>query len=245
MTRNAAAFDPALDDVFSRIASRYDRLCDVFSLMQHRRWKSAMAEHIHRNAHGVVLDVASGTGDIPARLVRRLSATPEPSRIERIIVSDLCPVMLDVARMKIDDAPVSVDVRILDAHDLTPIPDGSIDTYSISFGMKICDRDRLLAEAFRVLRPGGSLCCLEAARIPFEPLHQAYLAYMNWCLPIMARLATGGDRSAYDYLLKGLNDFPAPRAFASELEDRGFIDVRFRAMSFGIVAFHWARRPEA
>jgi len=176
MTRNAAAFDPTVDDVFSRIAGRYDRLCDVFSLMQHRRWKSAMANHIHANAHGVVLDVASGTGDIPARLVKRLNAAPEPSRIKRIIVSDLCPAMLDLARPKLVDAPVSIDVRTLDAHDLAAVPDGSIDTYSISFGMKICDRDRLLAEALRVLRPGGSLCCLEAARIPFEPLHQAYLA---------------------------------------------------------------------
>ena len=85
---NAAAFDPARDNVFARIAGRYDRLCDLFSLRIHRLWKSEMAAAIASHPGAVVLDAASGTGDIPLRVMRRLckgnrARTPERSRMGR------------------------------------------------------------------------------------------------------------------------------------------------------------------
>jgi len=231
---NAAEFDPVADDVFARIAGRYDRLCDTFSLFAHRLWKSRIAELIDREDAAVVLDVASGTGDIPLRLLRR-----RPH--QQILVTDICPQMLSQAEQKLD-ARSSVKFRLLDAHRLD-LPDESVDLYSISFGMKICDRARVVSEAYRVLRPGGVFFCLEAARIPFEPLHQAYLAYMNWCLPFIARLATGGDASAYNYLLRGIHDFPDQRTFAAELTQRGFHDVTYENLTLGIVAIHRAVKP--
>ncbi len=123
------------------------------------------------------------------------------------------------------------------------LPDASVDTYSISFGMKICDRARVMGEAFRVLRPGGVFYCLEAARIPIEPLHCAYLLYMDWCLPLIARIATGGDASAYNYLLRGVHDFPRQREFASELAAIGFEDITFENLTLGIVAIHRGVKP--
>ncbi len=68
---NAAAFDPIADDVFARIAGRYDRLCDIFSLFAHRLWKARIAELMAREEAVLALDVASGTGDIAVRLLRR------------------------------------------------------------------------------------------------------------------------------------------------------------------------------
>lgn len=229
---NAAAFDPTADDVFSRIAGRYDRLCDIFSLFAHRIWKARIAELMAQEEASLALDVASGTGDIPVRLLRRKARPP------RILVTDICPQMLAQAERKIA-GKAGVELRQLDAHRLD-LPDSSIDLYSISFGMKICDRARVVSEAYRVLRPGGVFFCLEAARIPFEPLHQMYLAYMNWCLPFIARIATGGDASAYNYLLRGIHDFPDQRAFAAELGEQGFQDVSFENLTFGIVAIHRA-----
>ncbi len=232
---NAAAFDPAADDVFARIAGRYDRLCDIFSLMAHRLWKSRMAARMAGETGRLALDVASGTGDIPFRLLRRSGG---PSRI---LVSDICPQMLAQARKKLDGAE-RFELCQLDAHSLD-VEDASIDIYSISFGMKICDRARVLDEAYRVLKPGGVFYCLEAARIPFEPLHQLYLIYMNWCLPLIARLATSGDRSAYDYLLRGVHEFPRQAVFAEELRSKGFENVSFESLTFGIVAIHRGVKP--
>lgn len=234
---NAAAFDPLADDVFGRIASRYDRLCDVFSVFAHRLWKARMATLLAMESSAIALDVASGTGDIPLRLLRH---SPGPARI---MVTDISAPMLAEARRKLADDP-RVELRILDAHALD-LPDASVDTYSISFGMKICDRARVMREAFRVLKPGGAFYCLEAARIPFEPLHRAYLLYMDWCLPLIARIATGGDSSAYNYLLRGVHEFPRQRDFAAELRGQGFRDVTYENLTLGIVAIHRGVKPQA
>ncbi len=95
----------------------------------------------------------------------------------------------------------------------------------------------------RVLRPGGALFCLEAARIPNGFLHAAYLNYMDWCLPVIGRLAANGDPAAYRYLLVGIHDFPSQTEFADEIRDNGFEAVSFENMTFGIVALHTARKP--
>lgn len=232
---NAAGFDPAADDVFARIAGRYDVLCDIFSLFAHRLWKARIAARIAAENGALALDVASGTGDIPVRLLRRRGGPG------KILVTDICPQMLAQAAKKLEGAD-RIELRRLDAHDLA-LPDASVDTYSISFGMKICRRARVLAEAHRVLKPGGVFYCLEAARIPFEPLHQAYLLYMDWCLPLIARIATSGDRSAYNYLLRGVHEFPRQTEFADELERQGFESVSYENLTFGIVAIHRGVKP--
>ena len=237
--QNAAAFSPEADNVFARIAGRYDRLCDIFSLFAHRLWKRRMAARMDAGPVSVILDVASGTGDIPLRFLSRMGGRAD---VPKILVTDLCPEMLAFARKKLAKFPDGVDFAIANAHDLGEIASGSVDVYSISFGMKICDRHRVVAEAFRVLRPGGVFLCLEAARIPVEWLHFAYLKYMDWCLPVIARLATR-DPSTYDYLLRGIHDFPSPQRFADEIEAHGFTDVSYENMTLGIVALHRAVKP--
>jgi demethylmenaquinone methyltransferase / 2-methoxy-6-polyprenyl-1,4-benzoquinol methylase len=74
-------------------------------------------------------------------------------------------------------------------------------------------------------------------------LHAAYLAYMSVCMPVLGWLATGGDASAYRYLLQGIRDFPAAEEFAQEILGHGFEAVRFRRLSLGIVAIHVAQKP--
>lgn len=233
---NAAVFVPQADNVFARIAGRYDRLCDVFRLGIHRLWKAHMARHMAAHDGAIVFDAASGTGDIPLRLMRR------GSRAREIWVTDLCPEMLAIAETKLRGHP-QVRMCVRDAERLVEVADGAVDLYSISFGMKIVDRARTVAEAFRVLKPGGTFFCLEAARVPVPLIHAAYLRYMDWCLPLIGWIASRGDRSTYGYLLRGVHEFPEQRVFAAELEAAGFTDVRYRNLTFGIVALHEARKP--
>jgi ubiquinone/menaquinone biosynthesis methyltransferase len=238
---NAASFDAVHDDVFSRIAARYDFLCDLFSLCIHRRWKTRMAHRILAAPWKQMLDVAAGTGHIALRVIGQLDA----GEGRACIVSDICPAMLDVAKRRAGPLADAIDFRILDAHRLTAIESASIDLYSISLGMKICDRKQALVEAWRVLRPGGTFICLEASEIPIMSIHRAYLAYMRLCMPIVGWVATGGDASAYEYLLKGVRGFPGAEAFADEIAALGFTDVSFERLSFGIVAIHVARKPQS
>ncbi len=242
-TSNAADFSSETDDVFARVAGRYDRLCDIFSFFIHRIWKSRMANRIADEQASLILDVASGTGDIPRRLQRILRTRPDRARPNRLLVTDLCPEMLSIARKKLGSGDRYLEYAQLDAHALNEIESDSVDLYSISFAMKICDRSRVLHEAMRVLKPGGMFYCLEAARIPNRYVHAAYLTYMDWCLPAIGWLAADGDNSTYDYLLRGIHDFPSQKLFADELRSHGFEDVSFENMTFGIVALHAARKP--
>jgi demethylmenaquinone methyltransferase / 2-methoxy-6-polyprenyl-1,4-benzoquinol methylase len=153
--------------------------------------------------------------------------------------------MLDIAKRRATRLASAVQFQTLDAHRLTTIETASIDLYSMSLGMKICDRKLALAEAWRVLRPGGTFICLEASEIPVRFLHRAYLTYMKLCMPVVGWAATGGDTSAYDYLLKGVCGFPGAQKFADEITAQGFVEVTYERLSLGIVAIHFARKPDS
>jgi ubiquinone/menaquinone biosynthesis methyltransferase len=235
---NAAEFAWRHDDVFGRIASRYDLLCDVFSFGIHRFWKRAVARRIASEEWNVLLDGATGTGDIVLRLLAH-----QETQGRTVIASDISPKMLAIAQRRLKVHGDKVRFTELDVEAMTSVADDSVDAYSMSLGLKICNRRRALEEAFRILRPGGRLIILEASNIPWEFLNRAYLAYMSVCMPALGWLATGGDASAYKYLLHGIREFPTAEALAAEFREHGFEEVAFERQSLGIVAIHTARKP--
>ena len=162
-----------------------------------------------------------------------------------IVAADVSPKMLAIAQRRLAAHKETVKLEQLDAEAMPSVADGSVDAYSISLCLKICNRGRVLDEAFRILRPGGRLIILEASNIPWKPLHWAYLSYMSICMPALGWLATGGDSSAYTYLLRGIREFPTAEALAVEIREHGFDDVAFERQSLGIVAIHTARKPPA
>ena len=238
---NAAEFYTQQDDVFGRIAHRYDLLCDLFSLGIHRLWKRRVARVIAKEPWFQLLDCATGTGDIILRVINHKNLRQN----QKIIASDISPQMLAIAQRRLVASNSPIEFRVLDAHYIPDIPTENIDLYSISLGLKICERKRVLQEALRVLRPGGRLIVLEASNIPWPWLQRAYLLYMNLCMPVIGWIATGGDSSAYTYLLRGIENFPTAEDLAHELASLGFKDISFERLSLGIVAIHTARKPEA
>ena len=234
---NAADFAWQHDDVFGRIATRYDLLCDVFSLGIHRLWKRRVAQRIAGEHWATLLDGATGTGDIIARLLAH-----EAVLGRTVIASDISTKMLAIAQRKLGPIGEEVQLRQLDAESMPTVADGSVDAYSMSFGLKICNRGNVLKEAYRVLRPGGRLIILETSNILWLPLHRVYLAYIAVCLPVLCWLVTG-DSSAYNYLLHGIREFPSAEALAAEIGDHGFQEVTYERLSLGVVAIHTASKP--
>lgn len=237
---NSASFSQQNDDVFGRIASRYDRLCDVFSFGIHRLWKRRVAQRILSENWNTLLDGATGTGDILLRVMENPSSSGR-----NVIASDVSARMLAIAGKRLHQYRDSVQLQLLDAENMPSIHSESVDAYSISLGLKICNRQLAIQEALRVLKPGGRLIILEASNIRWAPLNRCYLLYMSICMPLVGWLATGGDASAYTYLLKGIRNFPTAEKLAEELQSSGFSDVTFERLSLGIVAIHTARKPGA
>lgn len=240
MLENAAGFKESQDDVFGRIASKYDLLCDLFSFGLHRLWKSRVASIIAKEKWATFLDTASGTGDIALRVLEKAKVGPT----QKIIISDISEKMLEIASKRVPKNISNIEVRKLDASSMPEIGNESIELFSMSLGLKICERNRALSEAYRVLKPKGKLVVLEASNIPIKFIHNLYLGYMSLVMPVIGWLATSGDASAYKYLLQGVQSFPAAEELVIELEAIGFRDIKFERLSFGIVAIHVANKPE-
>jgi demethylmenaquinone methyltransferase/2-methoxy-6-polyprenyl-1,4-benzoquinol methylase len=171
------------------------------------------------------------------RLVRRHAALP------RIVVCDVNPHMLETGRDRAIDANRldAIDWLCADAEAL-PLPDRSVEAYTIAFGIRNVTRiDRALAEARRVLVPGGRFLCLEFATVPSPVLRRAYDLYSFNVLPWLGE-RVAGDQAAYRYLVESIRRFPDQATFARMIEEAGLERVRYRDLSGGIAAMHSAWR---
>jgi demethylmenaquinone methyltransferase / 2-methoxy-6-polyprenyl-1,4-benzoquinol methylase len=216
---------PLVRAVFDSVAGRYDLMNDLMSGFVHRRWKDEMIARMAPRPGQKLLDVAGGTGDIAGRALKWL----DPARGGGAIVCDVNEQMLAVGRARaIDDA--------------LPVADRSVDLYTIGFGLRNVTRiDRALAEARRVLRPGGRFLCLEFAPAVAPWLAPAYDLYSFRLLPLIGRVVTG-DRDAYTYLVESIRRFPPQPELCDMIEAAGLERASFRNLTGGIAALHSAWR---
>ncbi len=219
--------------VFTSVASRYDVMNDAMSMGVHRLWKDAMLDWIAPRPGMHLLDVAGGTGDIAFRFLDRLKGDGHAT------VLDMTEGMLVAgrARGEAEARADRLDWVVGDAMAL-PFPDRSFDAYTISFGIRNVTRiPDALAEAFRILRPGGRLMVLEFSRVPNAGLRRLYDLYSFNVIPRMGQ-AIAGDRDSYQYLVESIRRFPDQETFAGMIREAGFGQVAYRNLSMGIAALH-------
>lgn len=218
-------------EVFESVAPRYDLMNDLMSLGIHRIWKRIFVNAIGPTPRETLLDLAGGTGDIAFLALER--------GVGRVILSDVNPAMLAVAEKRALDRGIvkGLSVLAVDAEHI-PLPDRSVEKVSIAFGLRNCtDKDAVLREAYRVLRPGGRFHCLEFSRVEVAALEGLYDAWSFKALPALgARFA--GDAESYRYLAESIRMFPDQETLAGMLNAAGFERVQYRNMSGGIVAIH-------
>ena len=224
-------------DVFERVAGRYDLMNDLMSGGIHRLWKAALIDWLAPRPGQLLLDVAGGTGDIARRFLARAGANA------RVVICDLTPAMLAVGRDRaIDRGIVSgIDWVAGDAQSL-PLADRSVDAYTIAFGLRnVTEIDKALAEARRVLKPGGRFLCLEFSQVVLPQLKQLYDLYSFQVLPWMGRIVAG-DRDAYVYLVESIRRFPPQQELIDRMTAAGLERASYRNLSGGIAALHSAWR---
>lgn len=229
-------------DVFASVAPRYDLMNDLMSGGIHRLWKAAMVEWLAPRPAQIFLDVAGGTGDVAIRIRERLDRAPGGDG-SRVIVCDLTPAMLAVGRDRAIDRGIlrGIDWVAGDAEAL-PMAARSVDACTIAFGLRNVTRlDAALAEARRVLRPGGRFLCLEFSRVAVPLLDRLYDLYSFRVLPALGAAVTG-DRGAYRYLVESIRRFPDQQQLTAHIATAGFDRVRYRNLSGGIAALHSAWR---
>ncbi len=225
-----------VDDVFDRVAARYDLMNDLMSGGLHRVWKDAMVAWLAPPRVSpfpyVVLDVAGGTGDIASRIVDR-------SQSAEVTVADINPEMLAAGRARAGrrDRAGRIDFVEANAEDL-PFAPGRFDAVTIAFGIRNVPRiDKALAEAFRVLRPGGRFLCLEFSAVDVAVLDRVYDFYSLNVIPKLGGWVVG-DEEPYRYLVESIRRFPNQARFGAMIEQAGFARAAWRNLSGGIAAIH-------
>jgi len=227
--------------VFDRVARRYDLMNDLMSLGAHRLWKDAAAARLNPQPGERIIDCAGGTGDLARRYARMARAAQDRrgGAEASILVVDYNAEMIAAGRARGAEAEIAWVVG--DAQAL-PLPDACADAYSIGFGLRnVTDIPAALAEARRVLKPGGRFLCLEFSKVTVPALRPLYDAYSFELIPrVGARVA--GDAEAYQYLVESIRRFPDQRTLAKLMATAGFARVSFTNLTGGVVALHqgWA-----
>jgi demethylmenaquinone methyltransferase / 2-methoxy-6-polyprenyl-1,4-benzoquinol methylase len=231
---------PRVRSLFDSVAFRYDVMNDLMSGGIHRLWKAEMVASLKPRPGQRLVDVAGGTGDVALRALPSLK--PE-SGSGGAVVCDVSERMLAIGRARAIDRGLLAGVAWLcaDAERL-PFADRSFDLYTIAFGLRSVTRIAVaLAEARRVLKPGGRFLALEFAPQVSPPLQPLYDLYSFAVVPLLGQVVTG-EGEAYRYLVESIRRFPRQGALAEMITDAGFGRVKFRNLSGGVAALHSAWR---
>ena len=224
-----------VDEVFHKVAGRYDLMNDLMSGGMHRLWKDAMVAWLNppRRPGWSVLDVAGGTGDIAFRIVEA------SGRNAHATVLDINGSMLAVGRDRAEKRGLADHVEFVEANaEELPFADASFDAYTIAFGIRNVPRIEVaLREAHRVLKPGGRFLCLEFSEVEMPLLDKFYEAWSFRAIPRIGE-AVAGDGEPYRYLVESIAKFPNQRNFAAIISRAGFDRVTWRNYSGGIAALH-------
>jgi ubiquinone/menaquinone biosynthesis methyltransferase len=184
--------------------------------------------------------MAGGTGDIAFRLQDRLAASNITST--EIAICDLNREMLAAGRdrainsLRHQKKPqlswYNINAEIL------PFADNSADCYTIAFGIRnVTDIPKALKEAYRCLKPGSMMACLEFSPRQTEWLQPIYDRYSFNIMPMLGKLVAN-DEASYRYLAESIRMFPEAEKFSAMLKTAGFDRVDVTSMTGGIVNLH-------
>ncbi len=225
-----------VNDVFAKVAERYDVMNDLMSAGLHRLWKDDFVAMLSPPRGGTpfrLLDVAGGTGDVAMRAVR-VGGTGTTA-----VICDISPQMLEVGRVRVQEAGLADRISLVEGNaESLPFPNRCFDAYTIAFGIRNVTRiDLALTEAYRVLKPGGRFLCLEFSHVDVPMLDRLYDFHSFEVIPRLGQLAAG-DADAYRYLVESIRRFPRQTQFAEMIAEAGFARVSFRNFTGGIAAVH-------
>lgn len=220
--------------MFDSTAERYDLLNFLMTGGMDRRWRRAVAAALKARPGERILDLAAGTGT---------SSLPFAQAGARTVACDFSLGMLRVGTRRMAGVPAGGRPRFVAGDALRlPFGDGVFDAVTISFGLRnVADTDLALRELRRVTRAGGRLVVCEVSHPPNAVLRFGHRLHLRYGLPLLARVSSNPD--SYRYLAESTLAWPDQPALARRLQDAGWSSVRWRNLTFGVVAVHHAVNP--
>lgn len=221
-----------VEDMFDNIAPKYDLLNHVLSMKIDVLWRNTLVKWMNKDAPKLVLDVATGTGDLAIAVQKGTGA--------EVVGLDLSQQMLNVGIDKIKK--INLDQKISmqkgDAENL-PFEDNKFDAVSVAFGVRNFENlEKGLAELRRVVKENSSVYILEFSKVEGF-LAPFYMFYFKNILPQIGKLVSKDNR-AYTYLPDSVNAFPFGEKMKQILLDTGYSKVEYKKLSLGIATIYKA-----
>lgn len=237
MAENLLKSTTEMQKIFSSIAVKYDRINTILTFNIDKSWRRKAVDLCRLEKGQKVLDLCCGTGQMMELICREVGKTT------RVTGLDLTEKMLEIGKKRLDGAIGDYSYRLVKGDVLhCPFEDGSFDCATIAFGLRnIPDKGRALSEIARVLKPGGTLVCLELSKPEAPVLKNFYNLYFNHLLPVIGALGTR-DKAAYDYLRDSVNGFYTKEELIEAFREAGFRDTGFRSMTCGAASIHYGRK---
>ena len=218
---------------FDSIAAKYDFMNTLLSFGLHYLWKRAAVKMMKLQPGSRVIDVCGGTADLAILAARYVG--PEG----RVMVYDFNRAMMEAGKEKVHTALLDARIKYIqgDAEQIS-FPDGQFDAAMVGFGIRnLTHMEKGFAEMYRVLKPGGTLMCLEFSRPANSAFRFLYDSYSFYIMPIIGKIFTG-SRTAYTYLPESIRLFPQPDELNAILRNIGFSTVTWRRLTNGIAVVH-------
>ena len=218
-----------VQSVFDKVYDKYDLMNDFMSLGVHRVWKKNLINMMNPSFNSTLIDVACGTGDIGKLFLDNTKSD------NLIYCVDPNQGMIAKGKEKLKSYK-NIKWVIAPAENI-PVQKNCFDFYSISFGLRNTKNiNKALAEAHRVLKPGGRFLCLEFSKILNSNLDFFYKNYSK-LIPLVGGLVVG-EKEPYEYLVKSIENFVNQEELITLMEQNDFKKCSYRNLSGGIVSIH-------
>ena len=222
--------------MFDNIAKHYDFLNHFLSLGIDKVWRRKMIAELNDVQPQLILDVATGTGDVAINTIKQLNI-----KGLHIIGLDISPEMLNIGKKKIVTEGMSgtIDMIVGDSENL-PFENNKFDAITVAYGVRNFENlERGLSEMQRVLKPKGKLVVLEFSQPRVFPFRQLFNFYFKNILPLIGKM-TSKDNRAYTYLYESVQAFPDGDNFLKVLEKTGFKNTACKSLTIGICSIYTA-----
>lgn len=226
MTKIQKSEESYIKNIFESISKDYDLMNDLITFKYHSKWKKEIAMIAKEDNPKVILDIATGTGDIAINLSKLKDS--------QIIGLDISEKMLDVAGDKIRKMNITNITLELSKAEKLKYKNNFFDLISIGYGVRnFEDLINGLKESYRVLKKNGKLIILETSVPNNFLIKYLYLLFTSIYVPLISFIFTKNIK-AYNYLLDSTKEFPHEKEFKKILGSVGFKNIASKKKFFGI-----------